>query len=375
MDEPVRGAFPPEIADLLEEIAAWCCAEGIRAALVGGSVRNLLLGLKMGGDLDLAVEGDAEALGSYLARARGGESIPHPAFGTCTVEIPEIGRVDLASTRTEIYPSPGDLPRVRPARLEDDLLRRDFSVNAMALPLKKGGGTGNLVDPCGGAGDLDARVLKVLHPQSFSDDPTRLFRGVRLAARLGFRLDKQTGILFREALRGGYLDPVSGERVFRELCLAAAESAAARVFTAFAKHGLLAASFRTARIFKGVESRFARVQDILEPHLWIRAGDARRPSRTPEPVLAFLATALWPCEMETAWAAAERLSLSRGRREKLVCVLNEGRKILRGLRRPNVSPDRREELLEAWPPEGLAVLAAVGGEQITEQIREHLRRR
>ena len=133
----------------------------------------------------------------------------HAAFGTSTVRWEDM-RVDIARTRSESYARPGSLPAVEPAGIEADLLRRDFTVNSMALRLGNGD---SLLDPAGGRGDLERGVIRVLHRASFRDDPTRVFRAVRYAARLGFELDPETDELARAALREGLVGHLSGSRV------------------------------------------------------------------------------------------------------------------------------------------------------------------
>jgi tRNA nucleotidyltransferase (CCA-adding enzyme) len=177
---------------------------GEQAFLVGGAVRDLLLGLEHP-DLDVAVEGDV----LEIARRLGSEPVSHERFATATVEV-DGARVDLARTRSERYPRPGALPEVEPAPLEADLARRDFTVNAMAVSLT---GAPELIDPHGGRDDLDARVLRVLHAASFADDPTRALRAARYAARLGFELEPGTARLIGTADLG----TVSGDRVRAEL--------------------------------------------------------------------------------------------------------------------------------------------------------------
>src|SRR5579884_2405324 len=147
--------------------------------LVGGAVRDLLLG-GAPPDLDLVVEGDAAGLVAQL----GGVIVRHERFGTWTVALDGFS-YDIAQARSETYPAPGALPEVRPATLEVDLRRRDFTVNAIALAL--GGSTpGQLSAVPHALEDLDRRQLRVLHSLSFADDPTRLLRLVRYRARLGF---------------------------------------------------------------------------------------------------------------------------------------------------------------------------------------------
>jgi tRNA nucleotidyltransferase (CCA-adding enzyme) len=191
--------------------------EPVRAAaqepvfLVGGAVRDLLLGQPRS-DVDLVVEGDAAALAERL----GGAAVEHERFGTAKVEV-EGHEIDLASARTESYPEPGALPQVAgAASVEADLRRRDFTINAMAIPLQ---GEPRLIDPFGGRADLDRGLLRVLHEQSFEDDPTRAIRAARYASRFGFSLDPQT----YELLLKADLATVSADRRRAELERLAAE--------------------------------------------------------------------------------------------------------------------------------------------------------
>jgi tRNA nucleotidyltransferase (CCA-adding enzyme) len=189
--------------------------EGLSPAwLVGGAVRDLLLGAS-GVDLDVAVEGDARELARALAARLGGQAKEHERFGTATVRAGDL-IVDLATTRSDTYARPGALPDVRPASLDEDLGRRDFTVNAMAASLDRER-LGELRDPHGGLADLEGRVIRVLHAGSFLDDPTRLLRAVRYENRLGARMDPETERLAREAIESGAPRTVSGARVRDEL--------------------------------------------------------------------------------------------------------------------------------------------------------------
>jgi tRNA nucleotidyltransferase (CCA-adding enzyme) len=189
--------------------------EGLPPAyLVGGGVRDLLRGARAV-DLDIAVEGDARSVARALAERLGGEAREHERFGTATVRADEL-MFDLATTRTERYPEPGALPVVSVASLSDDLRRRDFTVNAMAVALG-GDDLGHLYDPCGGLGDLEAGTIRILHAGSFLDDPTRLLRAVRYETRLGFRMDEDTESAARAAVAEEAMSTVSGARVRDEL--------------------------------------------------------------------------------------------------------------------------------------------------------------
>ena len=166
-------------------------------------------------DLDLAVEGDAGSVARALAERLGGTAREHERFGTATVRAGDLA-FDLATTRTETYDEPGALPRVAEATLAEDLKRRDFTVNALAVALA-GDDLGHLYDPHGGPADLQAGVVRILHAGSFLDDPTRLLRAVRYETRLGFQMDEDTERAARAALAEDALSTVSGKRVRDEL--------------------------------------------------------------------------------------------------------------------------------------------------------------
>jgi tRNA nucleotidyltransferase (CCA-adding enzyme) len=195
--------------------------------LVGGAVRDLLLG-RGRVDVDLVVEGDAGALAERL----GADVVSHARFGTAKVKL-DGHEVDVASARAESYPAPGALPVVEPgADLAADLRRRDFTINAMAIPLRT---EPSLIDPYGGEADLAAGQLRVLHEASFSDDPTRALRAARYAARFGFELEPRTA----EVLRATDLSTVSADRRDAELLRIAAEPTAVRALRLLAEWGLV----------------------------------------------------------------------------------------------------------------------------------------
>jgi len=206
-------------------------AQGQAIFAVGGFVRDLLVARASARvpDLDLVVEGDGIAFGRRLAEETGGHLVVHAAFGTASLEggtTPDgtrIGRVDIASARRERYGMPGALPDVRAASIDLDLGRRDFSVNAMSVALAPSA-WGRLLDPFGGQRDLAARRLRVLHPLAFVEDPTRIFRGARYAARLGLKPDASFNRALALAWRAGEFPALSGQRLHAELDLVMAEA-------------------------------------------------------------------------------------------------------------------------------------------------------
>jgi tRNA nucleotidyltransferase (CCA-adding enzyme) len=267
----------PELAPVRE-------AGGDPVYLVGGAVRDLLLG-RGRADIDLVVEGDA----AVLAERLGAEVTSHERFGTAKVEL-NGHEIDIAGARSESYPRPGALPVVvAGATLEADLRRRDFTINAMAIPLR---GEPRLIDPHGGEADLATRQLRVLHDGSFIDDPTRALRAARYAARFGFGLETRTA----ELIGATDLHMVSVDRRDAELLRLAAEENAADGFALLAVWGLL-------KLRPGGAELVARAAELLEGGLWQGAAPRDR---------ALLAAALGPPRGEVVLAAASPERPSQG---------------------------------------------------------------
>ncbi len=235
----LESSLPPGFLPQLRDIGASAVARGERVYLVGGVVRDLILGqrpldltavkrgewlaespasppVSAGGadlDLDLVVEGDAIALGRRIARGKNWRLRTHPHFGTAKL-YQEHFSIDLVMARSEIYPYPGALPAVKPGTIEEDLRRRDFTINSMAACISPDS-FGELLDPHGGRSDLGKRLIRILHQASFADDPTRILRALRYEQRLKFHLEQDTEWLLRRHLDN--LDTVTGERLWHEL--------------------------------------------------------------------------------------------------------------------------------------------------------------
>lgn len=204
--------LPQPLLETVKEISQRTTNLGQKLYLVGGAVRDMLLGY-CNLDLDLVVEGDAVKLARYIAETGQAKLLAHQRFGTAKLKY-ESFILDLATARKETYARPGALPTVSPGTLKDDLARRDFSINAMAVSLASGD-YGQLVDPHGGKRDLERRLIRILHPMSFTDDATRILRGVCYEQRLGFEFEPQTAQLLKRDIP--MLDTISGDRIRHEL--------------------------------------------------------------------------------------------------------------------------------------------------------------
>ncbi len=220
--------------------------------LVGGTVRDLLLG-RVSMDLDISVENSTPETTEHLTGLLGGEVVSRSEFGTAKLSVGDV-ELDLVAARRETYTNPGALPTVSPGDIDDDLARRDFSINALAVSLHPDE-WGRLLDPHGGRADLEARVLRVLHDGSFADDATRILRAVRYMARLGLGLEPTTEGLLRHDLH--HLDGISGDRIRHELVRLLEEKTAPQALGLASDLGVLAAVHPALGIDHDVRDRLA----------------------------------------------------------------------------------------------------------------------
>ncbi len=213
----ISRMLPEELTLVMKRIGALSGSLGFRAFAVGGLVRDLVLGT-INTDLDVVVEGDAIELGHALVRELNGKIVLHRKFGTCSIVDEDGLKIDLATARKETYEKPAALPTVKFSSIEDDLSRRDFTINAMAISINRSS-VGDLIDLHGGIRDLDRRSIRVMHENSFIDDPTRILRAVRFESRFGFIISHHTEELMKSAIGRSIFGRVSRQRMRDELIL------------------------------------------------------------------------------------------------------------------------------------------------------------
>jgi len=199
---------------ILRKLALRADKKGLPLYLVGGFVRDLLVGYP-NLDLDFTLEGDALAFAEDIVREERIAIKRYPVFGTATLIFPKKVRVDVAMARQETYPTAGELPKVSPGKIRDDLFRRDFTLNSMAIRMNSDH-FGELVDPSGGLDDLKARLMRVHHRRSFVDDPTRIFRAIRFKTRYGLTIHPQTLTFLKKAVVSGSIEKLSAARLKNE---------------------------------------------------------------------------------------------------------------------------------------------------------------
>jgi len=335
---------------LLESIGRLAAARGARAFLVGGMVRDLWRDAEMtSADLDVVVEGDGLAVARELARALGGSVREHRRFLTASVEAPRTGRIDVTTARSERYESRGALPRVMPAGIDQDLRRRDFTINAMAIELHSG--AFGLLDPLGGRAALVRRRLRVLHPLSYVEDPTRMFRAARYATRFGFAQDAATARARALALRLVPYAALSGQRLAAELERILAEARAELTLSRLGTDGAFRLLDPRYRFTASTAHLVAELPGALA---WVRA---RGLGVEPVELGALALTGDEPQAIATA--ALERLAFAGEPLARLRHALAEGRALVARLRDAN-APSARARVLREQAPVVLAWLWLVG---------------
>ena len=366
-----RALSAPALA-LIRRVSGCARAMGYVPYFVGGLVRDVLLGQSIL-DVDLVIEGDAIALAGRLAMELGGRVIPHRRFGTAKwILSPEVWRsvstdpdeedlppsVDFATARTEFYTHPTALPQVERSSIKQDLYRRDFTINTLAIRLDPER-WGELLDFYSGEADLEGGVIRVLHSLSFVDDPTRMLRAARLESRLGFRLDPRSEERLADALP--LLRRVSGDRVRHELEQIFAEAEPERALCRLSELGVLEHIHPALRCDRWLAARYNELREDLDRQAW-----ELRPQEEPFLHLALLLYRLGLGELQEV---CKRLRISRDDRDdlQLMAGLRDSMPPLGRARRPSTV----FRLLQPYPRRLLAVSWVATGRK---RAREHLLR-
>ncbi|GBD10642.1 CCA-adding enzyme [bacterium HR23] len=346
----LADGLPPALLDLLACIGQVALQRGQPLYLVGGPVRDLLLRRPVM-DIDLVTEGDAVDLARAVAQRFGGQVSAVSQFLTAKVRFP-LWTVDLATARREIYPSPGALPVVQPGSIHDDLARRDFTINAIAIDLTPAR-WGHLLDPFGGYGDVQGRLVRILHDRSFQDDATRILRALRYEQRLGFALEAHTCYALKRDR--GFLDTISGDRLRREVERVFQEPMPERVLGRAHDLGVLGS------LFPGLQWGEEHRQALIR---W------REEGREVSPLL-FLALLAYPLSLERAEALVRRLRLPRRWAEVVRHTLQAREIVARW-----ASPPRPSQVIESLAPlrpEAVEACAILSTEQAHRQtLRAYL---
>ncbi len=346
----LRESSAPWVRDLLHTAKAVADTVGIPVHLVGGMVRDLLLS-RSNEDVDLVVEGSGIDFAYALAAYVGGRCHPHQPFLTAVVTLPDGHRVDVASARTEFYRTPAALPEVETSLIRQDLYRRDFTINSLAVALH-GERHGELIDFFGGRKDLQRRDIRVLHSLSFIDDPTRAIRAVRYARRLDFTIAPDTRNLIATAIDEGVFDRLSGQRLRRELESLLAEDHPTSAIELLAELGLLPA------ICPGLVWSEEIRATLLELEGQLAWYELEQLGPTPEPWLLFLGALALQAGADVPRHLADRLQLTGEQRHR-VLDLDAGVQQAREASATSVRRSMRVRAVEGQQPE--VILIAMAG--------------
>ncbi len=357
--------LPGKVFRLLEAAGKIAGEKGYSAYLVGGMVRDLLQGIA-NPDIDIAVEGEGIAFAEELARRLSGRMQGKTRFGTAIVTFPGRLKVDVATARSEYYKHPAVLPEVRAGSIREDQFRRDFTINAMSIRLNPGE-FGALIDFFGGREDLKKGVIRALHKGSFLDDPTRIFRAVRFAERYGFKIEKRTEELIKEAVKSAMFDELTIERLRDELVLIFSDKNPVRAIEKMA--GLHELKFIHPRIRFDEKSR-KLLEGVKETLVWFKDSF---PGEKINLWLIYFAALLDRLTPEEIRATCHRFLLSQKNEEKVIRGKKGVSKRLEELdKKGKVNPSRIYKCLEDLSLETLLLVMARAEKDAREGIAFYL---
>jgi tRNA nucleotidyltransferase (CCA-adding enzyme) len=351
--------LPENVEEFAKKVGEVAKELGVRAYIVGGVVRDILLG-KPVWDLDIVVEGgNAVELAKRIGTIYGVKVHTFEDFKTAHLKVGNL-KVEFATSRRESYERSGAYPKVEPAPLKEDIFRRDFTINTLAISLNPDD-FGTLIDYLGGEEDLKRGIVRVIHSLSFVEDPIRILRALRFAGRFGFELSKGTKSLLRRAVELGVLKNAPKGRIANELRLALREERFLEILKLYKKFGILEQIFPPSFQWSMVnEEELKRLKKLLEDY-----------PRISKPGWVLLVALLLPMKKEEALKVLEELSAPAEVREIYLQAKEEAGKILRALKEAK-TPSELSERLKPFRDETLLIVASKGSKRTEQLIRFYL---
>ncbi len=370
----LRRRLTPPVRHLVDAVASLANAKGLRVAVVGGLVRDFLLGQDITAitDVDFVVEGDALSFAHALNKTLGGKIRRHEPFLTASIAFTSSDgqklNADFATARTECYPSPASLPQVRPSTLAEDMARRDFTINAMAIRLDDRTREA-LLDLVGGKKDLEQRILRTLHTASFRDDPTRMLRAARYAVRCGLELDPYTAGDMQQHL--GSLDVLSNARLRHECERISLEEHPAEIWLKLAQWHVLQAFHTALRAYSPQPERLSLLERELE---WLAL---HLPEAMPDRFLVMLIGIVENMSDAQVCDVTKRLALTPQQGRNLLEIHRRASAMHHALETlfqttGSIRPSRCHRLLEHYPLEGILALRAGASEAVRTALEREL---
>jgi len=358
LHDKMQHCFSESTMMLLKRVGAIGKDMGCKVYLIGGTVRDLFLH-KENLDIDIVIEGDAILFGEKLAHELHGIIISHKRFGTCTVTTPEYIKIDFASARREIYAKPAALPTVEFSSFRDDLERRDFTVNAMAISLNEAD-FGDLIDFFDGVGDMEKKRIKVLHNKSFVDDPTRILRGIRLEKRLGFTIEPHTANLMRKSIEKEIYKRVKEPRLRDEIMLLLKEKEPFRIIKRMNEFRALKIVHPYLKLHKDLNEIFKAIEGACG---WYNDNSPRK--RSIEKWLIYLMALFNDVSYDGTLYFCNKFEFKRGERMRMLSYKKQSGKILKTLNaKRKILPSKIYHLLEPLSHEATLLLMAASRSDI-----------
>jgi tRNA nucleotidyltransferase (CCA-adding enzyme) len=353
--------IPPKRLQLLKLAGQLAQQRGESAYAVGGFVRDLILKRPVM-DIDITVEGDGLAFAATLAQKTGSRIEAFTRFGTSIVIIPGLGKVDVATARTETYQKPGALPLVEKSEIAFDLFRRDFTINAMALSLSPLSFL-KLIDPFHGLEDLRKGRIRALHSSSFVDDPTRVFRAVRFEQRFQKRIEPQTKKWLLDSIRRKSMNTVSGERLRNEFHLIFKEPHPEKAVERLAQLGVLAYVHRSLGLLKSTEKNIPQLIKALSffgnNNIFLDEN------------MVWFQTLLLKLSTAQAEALSKRLMLSKNEKKIVIQSAQMRGSLLKSLMDPKIRISQMHRLLSSLAPEVQCFLLAFTTPLLGQKMRNY----
>ncbi|MCX5666256.1 MAG: hypothetical protein NT036_04340 [Candidatus Omnitrophica bacterium] len=358
LHDKMQHCFSESTMMLLKKVGDISKRMDYKAYLIGGTVRDLFL-CKENLDIDIVIEGDAIHFGEKLAHDIHGIIISHKRFGTCTVTTPEYIKIDFATARRETYAKPAALPTVEFSSFRDDLARRDFTVNAMAISLNDGD-FGHLIDFFDVVGDIERKQIKALHNKSFVDDPTRILRGIRLEKRLGFTIEPHTASLMRKSIEKERYKRVEEPRLRDEIMLILKEKEPFHIIERMDEFRALKIIHPYLKLHKGLNETFTAIDEACG---WYNENSPRK--RSIEKWLIYLMALFEDVSHDGMLYFANKFEFKRGERLRMLSYKKQGRKVLKTLNaKRKILPSKIYHLLEPLSHEVTLLLMAVSRSDI-----------
>ena len=351
--------LPSAVISLFRELGEAGEELGYRLYAVGGFVRDLLVH-KENHDIDCVVEGDGVHFAQVFGAKRNCRVKVHKKMKTATLSFPDGYKIDVATARMEYYERPAAPPTVELSTIKMDLFRRDFTINTLAIELRPAA-FGQLLDFFGGQRDLKEGVIRVLHNLSFVEDPSRIFRAIRFEQRFGFHLGKHTARLMRNAVSMGFLERLSGARLFSELELILRERNPLPILERMAELGLLAVFHPGLQYEAGTKALLVRISEVINwfDLLFLEGGYYRWIV-----YLLGLADQLPPAGLEEM---SKRLSLSPRYRKRLLDGARGGAEVLSRAHRKRMGP---REIYTLFKPLSIEALLFIMAKTAEEEIKK-----